>query len=494
MLYNWATRGDLPHPTLHHTLSWPTPFQTADRLSKKPKRAGIYTPYQEAQHRHNARRKARTLHDDHTIPRISAPPIRVSDATHNRKITGIIRDCLTPAASRADVPWISEGGCHTRAVVRLNDIQPHKLQRAIGPLAVNITPHSIDHSRCEHHDQPCPTPCVSPLRQPLPAPTITGNIYLGTPRGDPGIYILPNRSREHAIPLHGVESLVLGLPPAKHQHQDIPGDRRSQAPDWGKKAHQSALVHGNPTAHLPKHFGTERHIFLEGQDRHIITAAPYTVAGHEEHWDPTAIPAMPPPPHVPTDPVSPLHIHEPLRRRATPHINPPQKKSPSHRGTPSTQPPNIPASTSSKPPPNGGSSRGHTGSSWRPRPTAQRQTRKKTHEAGSNSSKPPLSQALSGVQGSPNGRDTPEPTEAWVMHVKAIRNYHLHHPFDDSRSALPWPTEARRPYGSPPTSRATAQRRPCKGQQSPRYGTRQAKHPFFQPQAPSVSPPPVPPK
>ena len=124
-LYTSATRGDLPHPTLHHTPSWPTPFHTADRPNKKAKHTGMDTPAQEAQHRHDARHKARTLHDDHTIPRISAPPARVSDATHNRTITGIITDCLNQAASRADAVWISEGRSHTRAVARLHNIQPH---------------------------------------------------------------------------------------------------------------------------------------------------------------------------------------------------------------------------------------------------------------------------------------------------------------------------------------------------------------------------------
>ena len=57
------------------------------------------------------------------------------------------------------------------------------------------------------------------------------------------------------------------------------------------------------------------------------------------------------------------------------------------------------------------------------------------------------------------------------MQAKAMRAYHLHHPFDDSPLALPWPTDPRTPYGSSPTSRATAQRRPCKRPQSPRYGT-----------------------
>ena len=73
-LFTSTTRGDLPHPTLHHVPSWPTPFHTADRRKEKPNHTGIHTPTQEAQHQHDARRKSRTLHNDHTIPRISAPP------------------------------------------------------------------------------------------------------------------------------------------------------------------------------------------------------------------------------------------------------------------------------------------------------------------------------------------------------------------------------------------------------------------------------------
>ena len=119
------------NPTLPHTPSWPTPFHTADRPNKKPKDTGTHTPTQEAQHRHDARRKARTPPDDHTSPRISAPPTRVSDVTHNRTISGIITDCLNPAASGADAVWMSEGRSYKRAVARPNDIQSHKLQRAV---------------------------------------------------------------------------------------------------------------------------------------------------------------------------------------------------------------------------------------------------------------------------------------------------------------------------------------------------------------------------
>ena len=149
-------------------------------------------------------------------------------------------------------------------------------------------------------------------------------MYLGTVPGDPGIYILPYRSREHAIPLHGVESLALGLPRPKHQHQHIPEDIRSQAPEGGKEAHQRALPHisVDRTAHLPKDFGTERHIVLEGKAHQIITAALYTLAAYEHHWDPTAIPAMPPPPQGAKDSVSPFHIDQLLSGRATPQLHP----------------------------------------------------------------------------------------------------------------------------------------------------------------------------
>ena len=189
--------------------------------------------------------------------------------------------------------WIRKGRSHTRAVACLNDILPHQLQRADIPFAVHITPY--DHPRCEHHDLPCSSACISPLRQPLLAPTISGNMYLGTVPGDPGIYILPNRCREHAIPLHGVESLVLGPPPPKHHQQHILGDRRSQGTDGGSEAQKHALAHitVHVTAHLPKKLNTERHIVQVGQGQHIITAAPYTLAAHKHHWDPTTMPGIP---------------------------------------------------------------------------------------------------------------------------------------------------------------------------------------------------------
>ena len=52
-----------------------------------------------------------------------------------------------------------------------------------------------------------------------------------------------------------------------------------------------------------------------------------------------------------------------------------------------------------------------------------------------------LHTALYSAQRSSSGPDTPEPTEAWVMQAKAMRNYHLHHLSEHSPAALPWPTD-----------------------------------------------------
>ena len=147
----------------------------------------------------------------------------------------------------------------------------------------------------------------------------------------------------------------------------------------GKKAHQRALTQTtvHPTANLPTDFGMERHIVLEGKAKHIITAALYGLAAHEHHWDPTAISAMP----LSTT-ARPQRPRQPLPHRSTPtpqgHPTPPPLMDRiSHRivGDPGHAPPTSHRSTSSKRTFNGGSSTGHTGSSWRPRPTPQQKTR-----------------------------------------------------------------------------------------------------------------------
>ena len=82
------------------------------------------------------------------------------------------------------------------------------------------------------------------------------------------------------------------------------------------------------------------------------------------------------------------------------------------------------------------------------------------------------------------------------MQAKAMRYYHLHHPFDDSPVALPWPSD-------PPETvhkLADLTRSHAKANmQTPaepllRDPAQQATHPFFKPHAPPAPLPPVPPK
>ena len=82
-----------------------------------------------------------------------------------------------------------------------------------------------------------------------------------------------------------------------------------------------------------------------------------------------------------------------------------------------TPPPNNPPSTSSKRTPNGGSSTGHTESSWRPRPIPRKWTRKTPHGASSDSSKPPPSQAAKAPPGKPSTQHSTglkAPPKAWT--------------------------------------------------------------------------------
>ena len=97
-----------------------------------------------------------------------------------------------------------------------------------------------------------------------------------------------------------------------------------------------------------------------------------------------------------------------------------------------------------------------------------------------------LHTALYWGQGSPNSPDTPEPTEAWVMQAKAMRNYHLRHPFDDSPAALPWPSDPPEPVrkladiiGSHAKAKMQTPAEPPL-----RDPGQQATHPLFKPHAP----------
>ena len=91
-------------------------------------------------------------------PALAPSPARLSDATHNRTITGIITDSLNPAESQADAAWISEGRSHTPAVARLNSIEPHNSYSAPS----DTSPYTSFHTAST-------TPGVSTMTRPAPA-------------------------------------------------------------------------------------------------------------------------------------------------------------------------------------------------------------------------------------------------------------------------------------------------------------------------------------
>ena len=70
-----------------------------------------------------------------------------------------------------------------------------------------------------------------------------------------------------------------------------------------------------------------------------------------------------------------------------------------------------------------------------------------------------------------------------------MRNYHLHHPFDNSPAALPWPTDPSETVRKLADLTKATMQTPAK---TPlRDPGQQATHPFFQPHAPPAPPPQV---
>ena len=161
-----------------------------------------------------------------------------------------------------------------------------------------------------------------------PTPTTPGPLDIGqhVPRhsaGTPG-HIHPNKYIQRRRHHPAVESFALGPPSLNHHHQHISGDKRSQATDGEKRAHQRATAHitVHPAAHLLEDFGTQQQIALEEQGHHIIIAALYTLAAKGCHWDHITIPAMAPTPQSVEDLATPLHINQILLRTTSPHLLP----------------------------------------------------------------------------------------------------------------------------------------------------------------------------
>ena len=149
----------------------------------------------------------------------------------------------------------------------------------------------------------------------------------GLPQAPEDIRVVLGRGEVAGVDSQGVERIGQHGFPCVLRHPAPAGRRRQFSTDplrgrWTRPSREGSPRAHFRSSHLPKDLGTERHIVLEGQAHHIISATLYTLAAHERHWDPTAIPAMPPRPQGPKDPVTPFHIDQLLSRRATPHLNP----------------------------------------------------------------------------------------------------------------------------------------------------------------------------
>ena len=209
IIYTFTTYPGLQPPQHHPRLAWKHPLHVALTPRKRP--AQHAPPPADNTALHATRRRAAAHHQNHLLPRISAGPGTVTEATHKSTLNLLARK-LRPKMALEDTLWIYYGESRTARVADLRTIIPRHIQRAVGPFTVYAVPHPIT-AQCTHCNPRCALPCAGALQQPLPTPTYRGGIYLGTIPADPHPYLLPAADRHHAIPLHLVEHLAVGPSP-----------------------------------------------------------------------------------------------------------------------------------------------------------------------------------------------------------------------------------------------------------------------------------------
>ena len=195
---------------------------------------------------------------------------------------------------------------------------------------------------------------------------------------------------------------------------------------------------------------------------------------------------MPPPLQGPKDPVSPFHIDQLLRLKATPHLHPSRIELAIASWDTLDTPPKRRAVHILK----------ANAQWWVLHWTHGGLMAAQAYTPEVGPEDPPRGRQRLLQATTLTGRDTPEPREAWVMQAKAMRNYHLHHPFDDMLVALPKPkdpSETVRKLADLARNRVRATMQTA-AEPPLRDPGQQATHPFFQPHAPPAPPPPVPPK
>ena len=322
-IYTFTTHPGLQPPRHHLRPAWKHPLHVARTPRKRP--AHHAPPPADSTALHAARRRAAAHHQNHLLPRISAGPGTLPEATHKSTLNLLARK-LRPKMALEDTLWVYYDESCTAGLADLRTIIPRHIQRAVRPLTVYAVPHPIT-PQCTHCNPWCAQPCAGTLQQPLPTPTYRGGIYLGTIPGDPQPYLLPAADRHHAIPLHLVEHLAVGPSPFQKRPLHIPSDGRppdepTHAMPGPKRA--IALLTLKVEATIPRDLEAENHLMVEGLTEHVLITAMYAAASASRLWEDRPSPALAQAAQdAPDAGPTAEDIHRILSTRAPPKTHPP---------------------------------------------------------------------------------------------------------------------------------------------------------------------------
>ena len=168
------------YPGLQPPQHQPRPLHVAPTLCTRP--AHHAPPPAHSTALHAARRRAAAHHQNHLLPRMSAGPGTVTEATHKSTLNLLARK-LRPKMALGDTYWIYYGESRTARVADLRTIIPRHIQRVVGPFTVYAVPHpkTAQCTPCNpgaryHAQVLCSNPCP-----PLPTGrAYTSALYPGT--------------------------------------------------------------------------------------------------------------------------------------------------------------------------------------------------------------------------------------------------------------------------------------------------------------------------
>ena len=321
-IYTFTTYPGLQPPQHHPHPAWKHPLHVAPTPRKRP--AHHAPPPADSTALRAARRRAAAHQQNHLLPRISAGPGTVSEATHKSTLNLLARK-LRPKIALENTLCIYNGESRTAWLADLRTMIPRHIQRAVGPFTVYVVPRPIT-TQCTHCNPRCALPCPGALQQPLPTPIYRGRIYLGTIPRDPQPYLLPAADRHHAIPLHLVEHLAVGPSPFQKRPPHTTSDRR--LPDEPTHATPGpkrviALLTIKAEATIPRDLVGESHLMVEGLTEHVLIAAMYATASAFRLWeDRPSQPLAQAAQDAPDTGPSAEDIHRILSTRAPPKTHP----------------------------------------------------------------------------------------------------------------------------------------------------------------------------